>query len=216
MQTAVAVPTAVPTAVPGAPAPTAVAPSAPGGLTPEQIRELQTAQRNGRKVNRAARSAAFSGWTLATFAAITLLAGLFDMTSFVLGVGMAVVATIELRGASAIRRLDVTAPRRLAFNQLALGAMMCVYATWGVYATLTGPGAYADEIATAGPQVAEMLEPIEKMQTMLSVAVYAGVGLGAMAATGGAALYYITRRRHIEAHLRRTPAWVVETLRTVH
>ena len=32
---------------------------------------------------------------------------------------------------------------------------------------------------------------------------------------GGAALYYFTRRRHIESHLRATPEWVVETLRAV-
>ncbi len=204
---------AAPPATPTPPAPPAPAP--PPGLTPDQLQELHAARRNGRKVARAARAASFSGWTLATFAGITLLAGIFSLSSFVLGVGMAIVAWIELRGASGIRQLDVTAPRRLAFNQLGLGAMMCAYAGWGVYATLTGPSVYAAEMAAAGPQVAAILGPIDQMQTTIMLAVYIGVGCGALAATGGAAIYYLTRRRHIETHLQRTPAWVVEAIRSV-
>ncbi|MCP3904104.1 MAG: hypothetical protein GY715_10765 [Planctomycetes bacterium] len=187
---------------------------APSGLTAEQLEALRIARRDRRKVNRAAGVAAFSGWTMAAFAFITLLTGIFSLPAFLLGVGMACVSWVEIRGSRSLRRLDLTAPRRLALNQLALGAMLCLYGSWGIYGVMTAPSPYAEHLATGGP-VAEMLEPIDALQTMLSVVVYLALIVCGLIATGCTSLYYFTRRSHIDRHLRGTPAWVVETLRAV-
>ena len=88
-------PTSTAPTVTAAPAPPAT-PAPSGGLTAEQMQTIQLARTNGRKVTRAARVATFSGWTMATFAAITLLSGLFSLPALLLGIGMAIVAKIEL------------------------------------------------------------------------------------------------------------------------
>ena len=92
--------------------------------------------------------------------------------------------------------------------------MLALYGAWGIFAAVTGPGPYDEQIA-AGGMVAEKLEPIAAMHVAIAVVVYAGVIAGGLVSTASAAIYYFTRRRHIVEHLERTPAWVVETLRTV-
>ncbi len=188
----------------------------PQGLTAEQMQALRAARRAGRKVARAAGVAAFSGWTLAVFAFLTLLGGVLGLSvpALLLGTGMAVVAWIELRESGRLRRLDPGAPRRLGFNQIALGAMLSLYGAWGVLDAVTGPGPYDREIA-AGGEVAAMLESIAALHTLVAVALYGGVIAGAIVGAGCMALYYFTRRAHVDAHLRVTPPWVVETLRAV-
>ncbi|MHC4766382.1 MAG: hypothetical protein ACYTF2_14895 [Planctomycetota bacterium] len=84
-------------------------------LTNEQLVAITQARRQGRKISRAATVAAVSGWTLAVFAFLTLLFGLFSLTSLLLGVGLGIVAYIELRGSRELRRFDETAPRRLGW-----------------------------------------------------------------------------------------------------
>ncbi len=185
------------------------------GLTAEQIQALQNARREGRKIARAAKVATFSGWTLATFAFVTLLSGLFSLPALLLGIAMAVAARIELTGAKGLRRLEPTAARRLGLNQIALAGMLCLYGSWGIFQAATGPGAYDEQIA-AGGEMADMLEPIAQLNLMLALAIYGAVIVGGLVGPGCASLYYFTRRAHIDAHLRRTPQWVVKTLRAVN
>jgi len=175
---------------------------------------LQAARRDGRKITRAAGVAAFSGWTMATFAAITLLSGLFSLPALLLGIGMAIAAKVELSGARGLRRMDPAAPRRLGLNQLAFGMMLAAYGGWGAIAAVIGPGPYDEQMAGGG-QVAEMLEPVAALHKLVTVCVYGGLAAGGLVGTWGAALYYFTRRGHVLAYLRRTPPWVVETLRAV-
>jgi len=212
MRTETAVPDEVGTVVTDS-APAGVS-AAPSGLTPEQMQALHAARRNGRKIARAAAVATFSGWTLVVFASITLLGGIFGLPALLLGIGMAVVARIELRGARGLRRAEPGAPGRLALNQLALGAMLCLYGAWCIFAAVTGPGPYDEQIA-AGGEVAEMIQPIAALHMLVSVLVYGGLIVGGLIGTGCTSLYYFTRRGHVNAHIRKTPAWVLETLRAV-
>jgi hypothetical protein len=203
----------------GAAASTGPVPAAPVagqglGLSAEQMQALQAARRDGRRITRAAGVAAFSGWTMATFAFITLLSGIFSLPALLLGIGMTGSAWVELKGSKQLRRLDTGAPVRLGFNQIALAVMLALYGGWGIFAALTGPGPYDAQIA-AGGEMADMFRPIAALHMLVTVVVYGGVIIGAFIATTCTALYYFTRRRHIEAHLRRTPEWVVETLRAV-
>ena len=64
----------------------------PPSLTPEQREVLEQASERARTFTGAAKVAAFNGWSIGFFAAVTLLFGIFDLTALVLGAGMAVVA----------------------------------------------------------------------------------------------------------------------------
>jgi hypothetical protein len=202
---------------PAEPPPTA-ATGAPDGagaaLTHEQLAAFTQARVRGRKISRAAVVAAVSGWTLAFFAFITLLGGLFSLTSLLLGIGLGIVAYLELQGSKGLRRLDETAPHRLGFNQIALGAMIVVYCGWGIWLAVAGPGPYDSYLAQGG-DTAEMIEPIAQLHRAMTSAFYALLIVVSVVAQGCASLYYFTRRRHMIAYLRETPAWVVEALRVV-
>lgn len=178
------------------------------------MQALQAARRDGRKISRAALVAAFSGWSLAVFASLSLLGGLFSLSSLLLGAGMGVCAYVELSGSKALRRLDPAAPRRLGYNQMALGVMLCLYAGWGIFNAATAPSPYEDQLASGG-EVADMLEPIASLQLVFTIVVYATLAVGGFVATGCASLYYFTRTSLLVAYRQRTPDWIIETLRAV-
>ena len=185
-----------------------------GALTPPQLQAIVHARRKGRKIDRAAAVAAFSGWTMAFFALITLLSGLFSLISLLLGLGLSVVAYIELRGSKRLKRLDDTAPRLLGFNQLALGAIVVLYCSWGLWQAVAGPGPY-DSYLAAGGDTAELMEPIDRLHRAITSLFYTGLICVSVVAQGFASLYYFSRRRHMLEYVRNTPDWVVETLRLV-
>lgn len=184
----------------------------PAAIAPEQIHALTTARLRARKVVRAANTAAFSGWTCAVFAVITLLLGIFSLPSFLLGLGLGAAALIELRCGKSLRRFDVRAPRTLALNQIALWFVLTAYSGWCIFTAITAPGMYDDYIRQ-GPEMAATLEPLGRLHTAVTVGFYCAVILISLVAQGCMALYYITRRRHVEAYLRSTPQWAVAALR---
>jgi len=61
----------------------------------------------------AAKVAAFNGWSIDFFAAVTLFFGIVDLTALVLAAGMAAVVRNEFKGQSAVLRPDVTGPELL-------------------------------------------------------------------------------------------------------
>ena len=76
------------------------------------------------------------------FAITTLLflAFGFSFWGFVLGAGMSVIALVEFRGVAHLKRLDVTAPRRLALNQLAFCVGLFLYGAISLFsATARNP-----------------------------------------------------------------------------
>ncbi len=188
------------------------APRRDGSISPDQLQAITIARYQGRKISRAALVASISGWTMAFFGAVSVLFGLFSLPSFLVGLGLGVVAFIELRGAKGLRALDLTAPRTLALNQLGLIVVVTAYAGWGLVTALVGPGPYDEQIAAGGP-IADSLAPIDHMRRVITVAVYAAVIGGSVLAQGCASAYYFSRRRHMTDYLKSTPKWVVETLR---
>ncbi|MHC4447365.1 MAG: hypothetical protein ACYSXF_06250 [Planctomycetota bacterium] len=185
---------------------------ADGPLSLQQIQEIAEARHRGRKVNRAAVVAAISGWTMAAFAAMALLSGLFSLRALILGVGLAITAFIELRGARQLRVFDLMAPYRLAANQVGVAVVVSFYAGWGVLSGLFGPGAY-DQYVAAGGQMAEAIAPIDNLTRAITVAFYATVIACTVVAQGCGAAYYASRRAHMVAYLRDTPPWIADMLR---
>ena len=184
------------------------------GLSAEQMQALHDAQETRRRIDRVAAVATISGWSIGVFAGLTLIGGIFSIPALVLGLGMVVVARNELRGARSIRALDIAAPRRLGWNQIVFGIMLVVYAVVQMTRALAGPSRYA-AYANQGGEIAEMMGSIESLEKLLAVVVYMGVVIIGGASTGLTALYYFTRRSHIERFLRQTPPWVVTTIRAV-
>jgi hypothetical protein len=103
----------------------AIPPSMPSDrLTAQQLREWVDAERRGKKVRRAARSARFQGWSIGVCAAFTIIFSLKDPPGLILGIGMGVTAYFQFVGGNRVAKLDASAARMLGWNQLALGAML--------------------------------------------------------------------------------------------
>ena len=177
-------------------------------LSEQHLRQLEAARVTGRRIARAVAIARFDGWSVAVVAGLTLLFGFTSVSAIAMAAGLGTIAFIELRGAAALRRLDPAAPRSMGFNQIALAAILIVYALWRIYTTLTGPGVYAEAAAT-DPALAKALVPMEDLMRLVTLAANAGLIAVALLAQGSLAAYYFSRAKHVHAYLAQTPAWVV-------
>ena len=177
------------------------------GLTPEQRKELADAKDRSRAFMGAARTATFNIWTIGSFAAITILFGLFSLTAMVLGVGMAVVTWNEYRGRAMVRRFDREGPRLLGRNQLGLMVLIIAYALWSMYQTTSHPDpelAQLDQIL--GSDTSSL---VAELTIYVYVAVIALTGLF----QGLLARYYFKRIALVDAYVRDTPPWVLDMQR---
>ena len=206
---------AIPVTAPPAPPTPAPPPPPPpfAGLSPEHLRQLTEARQRATKIRRAISVAKFDGWSVGMFGALTFLVGAisFSWIGLLLGGGMLAVAWVEFRGADRLRRLDAGATKSLAFNQLVLGGLLltyAIYSLWGVYHT-HDPA--FDELRGMGnvPGIGD----IDNIAHLIGLLIYGTLAAVAIFGQGGTALYYHTRRRHIESYLRDTPPWIVEAQR---
>ena len=101
-------------------------------LTSEQLQELQDAKESAGSFLGAAKVAAFNGWTIGFFAGVSILSGLFSLTGFVVGVGLAVVTRNEFVGRGRLRRLDPSGLELLWRNQVGFMALIIVYCVWSM------------------------------------------------------------------------------------
>lgn len=179
-------------------------------LGPQHLAEIADARVRAAKIRRAASVATLSGWTLGFFAGCTALGVVFgDISSGVIALCLGIVAAIELRGASQIKAMNVNAPRMLAYNQLALAAVIVAYAGWSLWnATHTSP--LASVGSTGDPDMDDMINGLNRT---VSYGVYGLIALAGLLGPGLTALYYASRTKLIRAFLSSTPPWVVETLR---
>lgn len=203
--TALAAPNGTPNAVAQGPAP----------LTDQQQQELANARQRGKKIQCAAGVAAFNGWSIGIFAALSTPFALFSLPGFVLVVGMAAVAYGEFAGRRALLRFEPSAATRLGWNQLALLGLIVAYCVWMTLSGLASEGPFSAEMA-AKPELQEVLGPAEAFdQTyrLVLVGFYAVVVALSAIFQGGNAWYYFSRRRHLVAFARQTPDWVLDRLR---
>ena len=178
--------------------------TAPQPLTPEQQKVLEQAGERARAFTGAARVAAFNGWSIGFFAAVTLLFGIFNLTALVLGVGMAVVARNEFKGRAGTLAADPAGPGLLWRNQVGFMGLIIVYCLWSMYSTVANPD----------PQMAELTEllggDMDELVRSLTLTVYGAVIAATALFQGLNARYYFRRVAMIEEYLSETPAWVLE------
>jgi hypothetical protein len=179
-------------------------------LSAEHRRELAAARDRAKTIRKAARVAAFNGWTTAIIAAFSAPFALFSPIGLALTAGIAFVAFNEFRGRKRLLNFDPRGATLLGWNQLGLLAMIVAYCVWSLYANFNEASrvsaelqGYADLDAALGTSGG-----FEGLFKQIVIIFYGSViGLSVLF-QGGAALYYFTRRRHIEDFIAETPAWV--------
>jgi hypothetical protein len=189
-------------------------PPAPAPLTPEQLAAIELAHVRSRKLRRAGTVATVDAALMAVFTGFCFLSALFDPVSGIaLGVLFAVVTWNSFRGAAGLKRMDLGAPRLLAWNQLLLAVAIIVYAAYALYSALRGSPALErqyQQIAELNPDIGRMLRNTTRV---IYQAVYLGLIGGTVVAQGLTGWYYATRARPMRAYLHETPRWVLDLQR---
>lgn len=186
-----------------------------GPLSREHHQELALAKQRAKKIRRAASVAAFNGWSIGIFAALSAPFALFSIAGFLVTAGLAIIAANEFRGRRGLLRFDPSASALLGWNQIGLVTLIVLYCAWMLYSGLTGGGPFSGDLQ-AHPELATALDSmqVDGLYKMIVVAVYGSVIVFSSMAQGFNAFYYFTRRELIEAYLRATPDWVLELLRS--
>lgn len=190
-------------------------PASVGPLTPEHHRELALANQRGKKIRRAAGVAALNGWVTAVLAICSAPFALFGMTGVLVTIALSAVAYNEFRGRKRLLQFDPSGATVLGWNQVGLLAMIILYCLWMIYAGLTGTSDLSAQLR-AQPELAHAFGSmdVEQLYKSLVLVVYGTVIALSLVFQGLNAIYYFTRRRHVEAYLRETPRWVLDLLQT--
>ena len=184
-------------------------PNGPGGdspLSPEQLDTLAAGMARARKIQGAARLAAFTGWTLLAFGVLSFLLTFFSLTGLLVGCALGAVAWNELEGRKLVLRFRPEGPRRLARNQLWFLGVIVLYCLWAIYKSWFHP---LPETA----QVEDLLELGPGFVATATSAFYGLVMVVGVAYQLGMYRYHKARVRMVEEYLAETPPWVIEVER---
>ena len=186
-----------------------------GPLTASHQNEVAAAYERARKIRKAAAVAAFNGWMTAIFAVFSAPFAPFSVAGFLVTVGLAVVAYNEFRGRKRLLKFDRKAPVFLGWNQVGFMAFIIVYCVWMLIIGLMSEGPFAAELK-AKPELSVALDSVDELDQLyriLSTTVYGTVIILSGIFQGLNALYYFTRRKHVEVYVHNTPAWVLDLQR---
>ena len=176
--------------------------------------QLASANKAWTKLRRASNYAAFDGWTLTVLGALTLICGGYSSVAGVV-IGLILLGTglFELRCVRQLRRLNSSALRQMAYNQLGLAAVLILYATVSlIQIRMTSAGGQSgglaadveQELAEAGASAKDVEDQISTAALIL----YSGLIAFALLAQGGTAMYYFSRQKHLKQYLQETPDWI--------
>jgi hypothetical protein len=175
-------------------------------------RELAAARDRAKAIRKAARVAGFNGWTTAAAAAFSAMFLIFDRSPAAIAItlGLSIITYNEFRGRKRLLNFDPSAATMLGWNQLGLLAMIIIYCLW----MLSGSSAEAASALSAQMNSASerellsMAGDLEGLYKTATLAMYGGAIVLSVIFQGGNALYYFTRRRHVEDFIAETPQWV--------
>ena len=175
--------------------------------------ELAAATARWRKLRRLAAYGAVDGWSLAIFGALTLICGGYGsaaglMVSFaLLGSGIFEIYTVRQ-----LRRLNPSAVIRMASNQLVLAAALILYGLINLFQSRHGGGLPAEiqqALAQAGASGGDANDQVSDIMQVFYLILIAF----ALLVQGGTALYYLSRRKHLQRYLEQTPDWIQQMQR---
>jgi hypothetical protein len=175
-------------------------------------RDLAAARDRAKSIRKAARVAAFNGWTTGAAAAFSAMFLLFDRSGVAIAITLAlsIVTYNEFRGRKRLLNFDPSAATLLGWNQLGLLAMIVTYCAW----MLSSSSADAANALSAQfnsnteRELLSMAGDVEGLYKTVTLALYGGAIALSVLFQGGNALYYFTRRRHVEDFIAETPQWV--------
>lgn len=177
-------------------------------LSRDQLDALAGALARAGKILRAARLAAFTGWTLLAIGILSLLVSLFSVKGILVGCALLAVAWNELEGRKMVLRFDPGGARRLAHNQLWFLGVIVLYCVWSVYWARFHP---APEVA----QVEELLELGPGFVANATAAFYGLVLVVGVAYQLATYRYHTARIRMVEEYVAETPPWIMEVQRVL-
>lgn len=184
-------------------------------MTPEHHLELALAGQRAQKVRRAAHVATFNGWATGVLAFCSAPFALFGTTGVLVTIALSAVACNEFRGRKRLLQFDPSGAGVLGWNQVSLLVLIVLYCLWMIYTGLTGTNSLSAQLG-AQPELAQALGPmdVEQLYKQLVLLVYGTVIVLSLVFQGLNAIYYFTRRKHVEAYRRETPQWVLDVLQT--
>lgn len=173
---------------------------------------LQKARRDRAGIDRAVTVARISGWSLAVFAGFTALGAVlsagpgFPIASVLLAASLAGLATLEHRGAQALRRLEPEAPGRLARNQLLIGGLIVLWCSFQAFAASRGDGPYADALREH-PELGPILGDLGGVVRTVTLAGHVLTGLLGLGLQLIAWRFHLRRESMLERFASETPSW---------
>jgi hypothetical protein len=184
-------------------------------LSQSQLCEVGAARDRAGKIRKAAAVAKFNGWMTGIVAACSAPFALFSFSGFLVTVVLSLVAYNELKGRRRLLQFDRDSPAFLGWNQVGFLALITLYCTWMIGVGLTSEDPFSEELKAKPELQAVFDSPLELDQTyrLLVVVVYGTVIVLSVVFQGLNALYYFSRRKHVEAYLQDTPEWVLDLQR---
>jgi len=177
-------------------------------LSAEQQEELREANERVGSFLGAAKVAAFNGWSVGFFAAVSILLGLFSLTSFLVGVGLAIVARNEFVGRRRLRALDPSGLELLWRNQLGFMSIIIAYCLWSIFRPFVVPDSQMTVLT-------ELLgDGVDELLQSLTLILYGAFIVATAIFQGLNAYYYFVRAARIRDYVRSTPPWVLDLQRS--
>jgi hypothetical protein len=181
-------------------------------LSAAHRRELSAARDRAKAIRRAARVAAFNGWTTGVAAAFSSMFLLFDRSGLAIAITLtlSIVTYNEFRGRKRMLNFEPSSATLLGWNQLGLLAMIVAYCVWMLSgSSANAAGALSAQLhSNTERELLSMAGDLEGLYKTVTLAMYGGAIVLSVLFQGGNALYYYTRRRHIEDFIAETPQWV--------
>jgi hypothetical protein len=183
-----------------------------GPLTAEHHRELAQARQGAKAITKTARVAAFNGWATAIVALLSAPFALFSISGALVFIGLSIVAYNELRCGKRLLQFDRSAATILGWNQLVLLAIIVTYSLWAIHSNLNEAKSVTAELSAYSDLETVLGSPgeIESLARQIVILFYGSVIAASVVFQGLTALYYFSRRKHIDAYVAGTPEWIRE------
>jgi len=180
-------------------------------LTPEHLRELESARLALRKIRRAANTARFEGYTIAICGGLSLIPGIAaeSISDMLVGTVLLVIGIIEILSAGGMRSLDLKAAKNLVINQFSLAGLILLYALWSLYAEMAHPTADLPDVSPSDARAINQLSgSLTGLTHDIMLLLYGSLIIAALVEAAMAA-YYHSRGEQLRLYLAQTPDWIV-------
>ena len=180
-------------------------------LDESHYQQLEHLVRLAKPARKAASYAGFSGWMTLMAGVIQLPFAIRNPPMLLLCVVLAGIGTRELSLRRKMLRLDSSAPKKLALNQIVLGITLASYAIYKLMQP-SGPSVLTSSIATdpmlqSTPEVAGMLDGMAQLEQLVMASVYVLLIVLAVFVQGGTAGYYALKSFPLRRRHKQTPLW---------